>query len=308
MKKKIQEILKLISMIFIYSLLFACSSSSRNVVAPEISKKYAMKLLKEGAEIKPRHSGSKGAEKTVDFINKYLNINNVQYENQSWVENTPDGSIRFTNVVADLVGQNKNNFIIVGCHYDGKKLYSVPDFEAANDGASGVAVLLSMIQAIKESGTMPSLSIKFLFFDGEECIINYTRHDGLYGSRYYAKELEKTNQLKNCRAVIILDMIGDKDLNVTLPSGSDKHLLNLLLKIAKAKKYSKYFTKYKSDIIDDHTPFQIRGIPVMDVIDFHYGEGNRFWHTAADTVDKTSSDSLKIVGDTILQLIYQLEP
>ena len=305
---KIKITLKLTCIAIIYCSLLACSSQSKNITAPSINKKYAMKLLKECAEIKPRHSGSKGAEKTVSFINKYLNVYKVEYKNQSWIENTPDGQIRFTNVVANISGSNADKFIIVGCHYDGKKLYSVPDFEAANDGASGVAVLLSMIQAIKKSDTKPSLSIKFLFFDGEECIINYTRHDGLFGSRYYAKELEKSDRLKDCRGVIILDMIGDKDLNVTLPSGSDKYLLNLLLKSAEAKKYSQYFSKYKSDIIDDHTPFQIRGIPVMDVIDFHYGEGNRFWHTAADTVDKTSADSLKIVGDTVLQLIYQLEP
>ena len=306
MKTKIT--LKLIGIIFIYCLLLGCSSKSKKITAPSINKKYAMDLLKEGAAIKPRHSGSKGAEETVTFINKYLNINNVENKNQTWVGDTPDGKVQFTNVVADIPGHDKNKFIIIGCHYDGKKLYSVPDFEAANDGASGVAVLLSMIQAIKKSGNQPPLSIKFLFFDGEECVINYTRHDGLYGSRYYADYLESSDKLRDCKGVIILDMIGDKDLNVTLPSGSDKYLLNLLLKSAKQKKYSQYFIKYKSDIIDDHTPFQIRGIPVLDVIDFHYGEGNRFWHTAADTVDKTSADSLKIVGDTVLQLIYQLEP
>jgi glutaminyl-peptide cyclotransferase len=303
-----KKLLRFTTFIFLIVLVFACSSKKYKLVAPKINSNYAMKLLKEGASIKPRHSGSKGAKETVKFINKYLKVLNVKYLNQAWTGNTPDGPIEFTNVIAEIDGQSKDKFIIIGCHFDGKKLFSVPDFEAANDGASGVAVLLSMIKAIKNSEIKPLLSIKFLFFDGEECIINYTRSDGLYGSRYYADQLEKADQLKNCRAVIILDMIGDRDLNITLPSGSDKNILKLLFEIVKKKQYSKYFTKYKSDIIDDHTPFQIRGIPVMDVIDFHYGDGNRFWHTAADTVDKTSEKSLAITGDTILQLIYQLKP
>jgi glutaminyl-peptide cyclotransferase len=274
---------------------------------PEIDADYAFKLLKEGAMIKPRHSGTIGAKKTVEFITGILTELNVRHHTDIWSENTPEGKINFTNVIAELPGKNPSRFIIVGCHYDGKKLMSVPDFEGANDGASGVAALLAMIKAVKESGAVPPLTLKFVFFDGEECIINYSKNDGLYGSRHYAELLKNNKQVSNCAAVLVLDMIGDKDLDITLPSGSDPDLMRKILKIAALKKYSSYFSKDKNDVLDDHSPFQKIGIPAMDIIDFHYGRGNRYWHTAADTVDKTSAESLKIVADTVLALLWNIE-
>jgi len=282
------------------------SLNTLNFSTPKINADYAFDLLKKGAAIKPRHSGSQGARQTVEFIIENLKNLNTKYSSQIWTSNTPSGKIDFTNIIANIQGQNHSKFIIIGCHYDGKKLLSVPNFEAANDGASGVAALLAMIKAIKDKNIKPPLELKFVFFDGEECIINYTRNDGLYGSRHYAKQLEKNSKLSQCAAVLVLDMIGDKDLNITLPSGSDEKLVAKILKIAKLKNYSSYFSKDKHDVLDDHSPFQKRGIPVMDIIDFHYGPGNRYWHTQADTVDKTSSKSLKIIADTVLTLIWNI--
>ena len=289
--------------------LLACQKDGKkiNLSTPVIDAEYAFSLLKKGAAIKPRHSGTIGARKTVEFITDTLKTLEVNYHTDIWNENTPEGKINFTNIIAEIPGKDNSRFIIIGCHYDGKKLMSVPNFEGANDGASGVAALLAMIKAIEGAKQTPPLALKFLFFDGEECIINYTQHDGLYGSRHYADQLEKNNELTKCAAVLILDMIGDKDLNITLPSGSDKNLTLKILQIAKLKNYSSYFSKDKNDVLDDHSPFQRKGIPAIDIIDFHYGRGNRFWHTEADTVDKTSPESLKITSDTVISLIWNID-
>jgi glutaminyl-peptide cyclotransferase len=310
MKKEnfIFDITILFSSIFIL-LLASCQKKEKSldISAPGIDPDYAFSLLKKGAAIKPRHSGTIGAKRTVEFITGVLQDLDVKNSTNIWNENTPEGKINFTNIIAEVPGKDNSKFIIIGCHYDGKKLMSVPQFEGANDGASGVAALLAMIKAIKDAKATPPLSLKFLFFDGEECIIRYTEHDGLYGSRHYAQRLEDNKKLADCAAVIILDMIGDKDLNITLPAGSDIQLTSKILKIARLKKYSSYFSQDKNDVLDDHSPFQKKGVPAIDIIDFHYGKGNRFWHTEADTVDKTSPESLKITSDTVLSLIWNIE-
>ena len=291
-----------LSLIFLSS----CTPPRRSLTkAPKVDSNLAFSLLKQGALIKPRHSGSVGATQTVTFITRFIKQLEVNCRVDSWKDDTPNGKIDFANVVADIPGES-NKFIIVGCHYDTKKLASVPDFEGANDGASGVGLLLAMISAISKFPSKSPYSLKFLFFDGEECILEYTSKDGLYGSRYYANKLKSSGEIEDCVAVIILDMVGDKYLDITIPSGTDKELARKLFDITKRQKTQQYFSQYSIDIIDDHTPFQRMGIPVIDIIDFNFGKSNRYWHTSADTVDKTSEESLKIVGDAALQLIWDI--
>ncbi|MBN1863888.1 MAG: M28 family peptidase [Victivallales bacterium] len=286
---------------------FSCSvNDPEPVAAPAIDETEAFELLKEGASIVPRHSGTPGAEKTVEFISNFIAGLGVVAELDRWVENTPDGMVDFCNVVARIEGKDKSKSIIVACHYDTKRIVSVPDFVGANDGASGVAVLLSMIKAIVNHPSPPPATLKFVFFDGEECFIEYTPADGLFGSRRMAAELERSGRLEDCLAVVVLDLVGDKDLEVTIPTGADKRLVDLLFLIASRQDTRRYFTMFKSDIIDDHTPFQQRGVPTLDMIDFEYGPGNRYWHTSADTVDKTSAKSLCITGNAALQLIWEI--
>lgn len=292
---------------FCLLLFLACGKETAPAIrqAPRINPDKAFRLLEAGAAITPRHSGTAGAKKTVEFISR--TISEIGYESyqDSWIENTPAGKIEFCNVIADIPG-NSDKFVLVGCHYDAKKIVSVPDFAGANDGASGVAVLLAMMEAVKNYPSSPPASLKFVFFDGEECFHEYTTADGLFGSRRLAAKMTADGSLKKCSAVVILDMIGDRDLTVTLPSGSDQRLVTQLLKIAEQQGVREYFTIMDTDIIDDHTPFQKRNIPVIDIIDFQFGKGNRYWHTSADTVEKTSPESLKITGNAALQLIWDI--
>jgi len=294
---------------FLCFMLLMCScnppSAKQLQPAPKIDADEAFQLLKTGAAIVPRHSGSPGAAKTVKFISEYIEKLHVSVKLDKWNAVTPAGKIIFCNVIADIIGK-RDGYIIVACHYDAKKLSSVPNFAAANDGASGVAVLLAMIKAIKNYPTQAPVSFKFVFFDGEECFFDYNAGDGLFGSRYLAKKLKANGKLKDCHAVIVLDMIGDKNLNITIPADSDPKLAKLLFKVASVQQSKGCFSKYNMDIIDDHTPFQRLGVPAIDIIDFNFGKGNRYWHTAGDTVDKTSRESLKVVGNVALQLIWNI--
>ncbi len=183
--------------------------------------------------------------------------------------------------------------IILGAHFD-SRLVADRDLGAggnepvpgANDGASGVAVLLELAR------TLPSYTIPIwmVFFDAEDNS-NLPGWEGLLGSRAFV-----TSLTSRPRAVVIVDMIGDSDLNIFIEKNSDAQLTKAIWSQAITLGYEKQFiSSPKYSIIDDHTPFLQAGIPAVDIIDFDYP----YWHTSADTTDKVSAESLQIVGRTL---------
>lgn len=272
---------------------------------PELDPARIYKLAEKITAVTPRHSGTPGVAKTAEFIADCIRDSGLEPETDAWTALTPDGPVDFRNVYARLNGKNQK-FIILGAHYDNKKLETVPDFSGANDGASGVALLLEIIRALSSHNNTPPFSMLFAFFDGEECVMNYSDNDGLYGSRHLAEKLEKKGELKQCRAVIILDMIGDKDLKLTIPADTDPDLFRILRQAAKKHGLENVISKYHTGIIDDHTPFSKKGVPAVNLIDFEYGPGNHYWHTAADTMDKISAESMRKTGILALELIYRI--
>ena len=149
----------------------------------------------------------------------------------------------------------------------------------------------------------PALAAKveLVFFDGEEAFENFTSTDGLYGSRHFASELQKSG--KTFRGGILFDMIGDKSLQVTLPPDSPTDLARNIFTAADAIGQREHFTYLGSGMTDDHTPLNEIGIPVIDLIDFDFPP----WHTAGDTLDKISAESLEIVGRVALYDLVQFE-
>ncbi len=288
----------------IFFLFFAgCSRSpvKAPVIDAELAYSLALKLASHGS----RPSGSAALLKQAEFIKSKAVEFGAKSDIIAFSDNTPDGLVKFYNVEARISGK-VDEFIVIGCHYDTKKLLSIPDFSGANDGASGAALLLSMIKAAAAHKPQPYYSLRFVFFDGEECINNYSEHDGLHGSRFYAEQLKKHNMVEKCRAVIIADMIGDKDLQIAIPTDSDPLLGKAIIQSAAKLKYESFFTPGRQEMIDDHTPFQKIGIPAIDVIDFNYGPGNSWWHTSEDTIDKLDKHSFKVVGDVILDMVWQM--
>ncbi|HCR70317.1 MAG TPA: hypothetical protein DIW23_02640 [Anaerolineae bacterium] len=190
--------------------------------------------------------------------------------------------------------------IILGAHYDTRFFAdNDPDLNnhtlpvpGANDGASGVAVLLELARTLPED-TLPTWLV---FFDAED----NGRIDGwdwILGSRAFVEEIEI-----NLQAVVIVDMIGDIDLNIHYEKNSDKALREEIWDVASELGYGSVFIRSeKYSILDDHTPFLEAGIPAIDIIDFDYA----YWHTIADTPDKVSPTSLLAVGDTLWHWIVK---
>ena len=149
--------------------------------------------------------------------------------------------------------------------------------------------------------------IYLVFFDGEEALGEWTDTDSCYGSRHLAAKWLADGTLTHLVALINVDMIGDKDLDILNDANSSANLRELLQRSASKLGYAKYFHQDLGAIEDDHKPFADVGVNVLDVIDFDYGPHEAFWHTAKDTMDKLSAQSLQIVGDVVFELTRELD-
>lgn len=297
-----RRILYVASFLFVLIFFAACTEKAQ---IPVIDADLAYKITCDSAAIGARYSGSPGAVRQVDYILDTAKSFGMTGAVQSFFEATPDAEVKFNNIIVDLPGRS-SKYVLVGCHYDTKKLLTDTSFSGANDGASGVGVLLAMIKAVSVNKQLPPYALKFVFFDGEECINEYDKNDGLHGSRHFAANLKMRGELSNCRAVIIADMVGDRDLQIELPVNSDKYLKKMFINSAARLGYGKYFVPGTKEMLDDHTPFAEAGVPSIDIIDFEYGPGNSWWHTSEDSIDKIDRLSLKIVGDVILDVIWNM--
>jgi len=285
-------------------IIFSNGCGSEKIAVAGFDEQNAMSLLAKLVSFGPRSAGSAANLRQADFIADTVRKYGAQTRRIKFKRLTTQGLLDLVNIEAVIPG-SRQDFIIIGSHFDTKKMPEGIKFEGANDGASSTAVLLEMIRAIKKSGVRPEYTLKFVFFDGEECFNEYGRNDGLLGSRHYADELKMQNLISKCRAVIILDMVGDKDLSVTLPADSDKRLSEMLLKAAAETGNRQYFDYLPSKLLDDHTPFKEMGIPVIDIIDFKFGPGNSFWHSSEDNIKNISAKSLKIIGQSTLNMLFR---
>ncbi|MFQ5612102.1 MAG: M28 family peptidase [Anaerolineae bacterium] len=236
-----------------------------------------------------RPTGSEAGWATGDLIIQAL-------DDETWAVETQEfffKGVRGRNVIA-RAGQGP--VIILGAHYDTRPVADQdPDAQlrqqpilGANDGASGVAVLLELANSLDTA--LLQHEVWLAFFDAED----RGRLDGWpfsVGARYLAQNLAVRPD-----AVIVVDMVGDADQNIFYELNSDPALSQEIWAVAGALGYSDYIIPAgKYAIIDDHTPFLELGIPAIDIIDFDYP----YWHTVADTSDKVSPESLERVGRTL---------
>ena len=221
-------------------------------------------------------------------------------------EPSPRGPVIFRNVIGRLPGQGQG-LIILCSHYD-TKLGMPAGFQGANDSASSSAAVLELARVIAKGPAVPP-EIWFVFFDGEECMEHYGPGDGLRGSQRLAKQLVKAGRAKQVKGVILLDMIGDKDLSVTIPRNSTPAIASAVFDAARAENVRDKFSLYPFEIGDDHDPFFVEDMPVVDIIDFQFGSqpgANDYWHTAEDRLDKISPESLAIIGRVVLRVVNGL--
>jgi Zn-dependent M28 family amino/carboxypeptidase len=150
-------------------------------------------------------------------------------------------------------------------------------------------------------------SLEFLFFDGEEAVVDWSETDSLYGSKHDVDRRVKARTLSQLKALILVDMIGDKDLAIKREEQSTEWLNDVIWKTAQSLGHTREFPNDGHLIEDDHLPFLKAGIPAVDLIDFNYGPDHTYWHQAGDTLDKTSGQSLKIVGDTVYLSLAEID-
>jgi Zn-dependent M28 family amino/carboxypeptidase len=218
----------------------------------------------------------------------------------AWDATTPIGAIRMVNVIATIPGKRTDR-IAIATHYD-TKLFREFRFVGASDSASSTAAVLELARVLKNRQN--EFTIELLFFDGEEAVIDwYRNNDNTYGSRRYVETARKAGTLQGLKALVLLDMIGDRDLTISRDSNSTRWLTDIVWASAAKLGYRQYFLQQETTIEDDHVNFVKAGIPSVDIIDLEFPQ----WHTAQDDLNAVSARSLQVVGDVVLDALPQIE-
>ena len=295
-EKYLLNLIKLIVLAAVSILLISCGNTpslevpvSSTATITQFDGDRAFQHIVTQLDFGERTPGSIGHEKVVDWMVDELNSSNWDVS----IQELPYGEYDIRNVIAKR--GSGMPWIILGAHYDTRffadqdmdpemRLQPVP---GANDGASGVAVLLELARVLPDD--MPG-DIWLVFFDAEDNG-NIPGWDWILGSQAFVDILEGIPD-----AVVVIDMIGDKDLEIFWERNSDFELTRDIWQVATDLGYEDYFISQPGyRIIDDHLPFVREGIPAVDIIDFDYPA----WHTVDDTIDKVSARSLKVVGDVL---------
>ena len=250
--------------------------------------------------IGPRVAGTPGAAKARDYITEQLKAAGLAVQEQAFDASTPRGSVHMINLLAVIPGipppeapsQVPVQRIIVAGHYD-TKLFKEFTFVGANDGGSSAALLIELARALKPR-TLP-MDVELLFLDGEEAVGEWKGSDHTYGSRYYVQAAKKAGSLKTIGALVLVDMIGDKDLRIMKEANSTPWLTESVWGAA-SRLGRREFVGETTTIEDDHLEFLEEGVPAVDIIDLDYPA----WHRADDTLDKLSAASLQSVGDVVV--------
>jgi len=258
-------------------------------------------------QISPRNAGSGGARRAAVHLETRLKTLGFKTVIDTFSEETLEGKTFFNNVLGRLPGKT-NRLIILASHFD-TKWGIADDFQGANDSGSSSGVLLELARVLSEREQLET-EILVAFFDGEECLMRYGPTDGLHGSRRLARQILEGGGAPLVEAVILLDMVGDKNLNITVPRNCSKKLVTKLFSAAHEVGARPVFSLGSGSILDDHVPFLLAGMPAVDVIDFEYGSApgkNDYWHTEEDTLDKLSAESMQTVGDVVLRMVENLQ-
>ena len=276
-------------------LLAACGESSSSNkdgvhIWEEFSGENALRHVQQMVDFGPRPPGSEALERTRVYTTGQLEGLGWRVTRQSFTDPTPRGPVTFVNLIATFAASKQESMFILGSHYD-TKFYDDIHFVGANDGGSSNGLLIEMARVLALQPTLAG-KVQLVFFDGEEAYVSFTETDGLYGSRYFAKQLVAEGKAKQFRGGIVFDMVGDKSLTITMPPDSPSAIARGIFAAADALNLRRHFTYSPTDIVDDHAPLNAVGIPTIDLIDFDYEP----WHTAGDTMDKISAESLDIVG------------
>ncbi len=284
----------------------ARARSSKTAAAPApmaFNGDRAFQDLKRLVEFGPRPPGSRALADSRRWIIQQLKGDGCAVEEDSFVGSTPVGEIPMTNLIAKAAGA-RPQVVMVASHYETLR-FEGGTFVGANDPGSSVAFLLELGRLLCRRKN--PVTYWLVFFDGEEALVHWSATDSLYGSRHLAEKLTAGGELSRIQAMILVDMIADKNLDIHRDYNSTAWLTDLIFKTAHRLGYAKYFLDQPTAIQDDHNPFVNAGVAAADVIDLDYGPNNSYHHTTKDTVDKCSPASMTIVGRVVTATLEELE-
>jgi len=269
---------------------------------------YLTRICKIGARI----SGSEGMERQQQLLADHFMKLKAQVKLQSFDAPHPltRNPVRMSNMIVSWDAKARRR-VLLACHYDTRPHADRerdPDvarqatFLGANDGASGVALLMELGNQMHKID--PTYGVDLVFFDGEELIYSDARDHYFLGSEYFAKEYRDHPPEHEYVCGVVADMIGDKNLQIYQEISSlhfAPEVTDSIWKTAKKLNVKEFVAKPKHDVRDDHLALnQIAKIPTCDIIDFDYGPGNSYWHTTKDAPAACSGASLAKVGRVLL--------
>ena len=287
----------------------SASTGSRPVIPPSptviaaFNGERAMDHVRKQIDFGPRPPDTQQLAKTRAYITNELKSYGLTVSLDEFSATTPQGEKKMANIVADIPGETKS-LILITSHYD-TKFYKDMYFVGANDPAASVATLLEIGRILGTSKEKPKAGYRLIFFDGEEAFCegwsdcgDGENPDNTYGSRHYVSQLRVKNEIADTKAMILLDMMGYKNLELGRDSMSTKWLQDIIWQTGRELGHGKIFVNREEGVGgDDHEPFLGAGVASVDLIQL---SSYPHWHKADDTADKISAQSMKIVGDTIL--------
>jgi glutaminyl-peptide cyclotransferase len=269
----------------------------------------AYEHLRQMVLLGPRPAGSAALAATRAYITKQMAASGLAVTEQPFTAQTPLGPVKMVNLQLRLPGRRTDRILITG-HYD-TKLFREFAFVGASDAASSAAMLMELARVLK--GRPHEFTYEFVWFDGEEATCRDWDEcgkpgapDNTYGSRYYVDTAKKAGTAASIKAMILLDMVGARDLKLRKDSEFAAAWLNdLVWATAKKMGHGATFIDLNGDVGgDDHQPFSQAGIPTIDLIDLHdYPQ----WHTKDDDLAHVAAGSLQIVGDVLLAALPDIE-
>lgn len=260
----------------------------------------ALKYTRTAVAFGPRPSGSEANKKLQNYILAEIRKDGCQVSEDPFTAKTPKGEIAMDNILCEFPGKSGKAIVVTG-HFD-TKLFPGRHFVGANDGGSSTGLLLEMARVLARQPRTDDVYL--VWFDGEEATREqWEGEDNLYGSRHLAEKWRKDGTLARIKALINVDMIGDKNLDIKMETNSNAALNKLVWDTANKLGYGAYFLDEELATEDDHMPFLKLGVPAIDLIDFDYPP----WHEDSDTMDKLSAQSLEIVGTVVLEVVHRLE-
>ena len=290
--------------------------------SPSQDRDYALKFNQTSAwqdlvaqvRIGPRYPGTAEIEKCRSFI---VNSVDHSYWQIFWHNFTYLGVLVLNILVLPINAfQYYDQIILLGAHYDTRIKADRDTIPAnqntpvtgANDGASGVVVLLELTRAFQARRV---LNAGFLFIDAEDQGSEGMPNWGwIVGSTRFVQDLDQffPKGKDSLKAFVSLDMVGDWQLNIHKEWTSDSKLMTEIWGVAQALNFTAFVDSYKFSMLDDHVPFANAGIPTVDIIDFDYYDenGNNLHHTVKDNLNYVSAKSLYYVGTTLEQWIYEI--